>query len=41
MTSAKLESTVVHKPIWESSRRPLHPKCVWIESSGASRAMKN
>lgn len=41
MTSAKLESTAVHKPIWESSRRPLHPKCVWIESSGASRATKN
>lgn len=25
-----------HHPIWESSRRPLHPKCVWIESFGRS-----
>lgn len=23
---------------WESSRRPLHPKCVWIESLGTSGA---
>lgn len=37
MTSAKSESKSVHKPIWESSRRPLHPKCVWIESFGAAR----
>lgn len=35
MTSAKL---VAHQPIWESSRRPLHPKCVWIESLGATGA---
>lgn len=28
-----------HQPIWESSRRPLHPKCVWIESIGASGAL--
>lgn len=35
MASAKLDSNT--QPIWESSRRPLHPKCVWIESlSGAS-----
>lgn len=33
MCSAKSDS---HRPIWESSRRPLHPKCVWIESIGAS-----
>lgn len=31
---AKLEP---NPPIWESSRRPLHPKCVWVESTaGAS-----
>lgn len=24
------------KSIWESSRRPLHPKCVWIESMGTT-----
>lgn len=33
MSSAKLDA---HQPIWESSRRPLHPKCVWVESFGAS-----
>lgn len=33
MSSTKSES---HQPIWESSRRPLHPKCVWIESMGTS-----
>lgn len=30
MSSVKLES---NRPIWESSRRPLHPKCVWIGTS--------
>lgn len=34
MTSIKLDSNI---PFWESSSRPLHPKCVWIESmSGTS-----
>lgn len=34
MASTKLDS---NQPIWESSIRPLHPKCVWIESlSGVS-----
>lgn len=29
--------TTSHQPpFWESSRRPLHPKCVWIESLGTS-----
>lgn len=36
MSSTKSDS---HQPIWESSRRPLHPKCVWIESIGASGAL--
>lgn len=35
MTSGKLSS--IHQPIWESSGRPLHPKCVWIESFGESK----
>lgn len=25
-------------PIWESSQKPLHPKCVWIDSFGASNS---
>lgn len=24
------------QPIWESSQKPLHPKCVWIDSFGTS-----
>ncbi|XP_031637280.1 uncharacterized protein LOC116349820 [Contarinia nasturtii] len=35
MSSIKLDGPS-NQPIWESSRRPLHPKCVWIESFGAT-----
>lgn len=26
------------QPIWESSQKPLHPKCVWVDSFGASNS---
>lgn len=38
MSSTKLELSSTQHPIWESSRRPLHPKCVWVESFGVSGA---
>lgn len=38
MSSSSAKSELNHQPIWESSRRLLHPKCVWV---GSTRGVSN